>query len=225
MDLMGDANVAPAKKSRLAQRDQKEAINNVKLMELLAKLCLANSLQTRLLRAIVIDCFRVKTDNKYIVAHKEATIHFAETAKSLKENESLSPEEIKERIGIPSVHGFNAMLKAMIQDKVPGYEKLTEAVALWKSQQGWRTIHMHIRHCRVAKMYKSEFKRLEVSCPLEQNCQAGAAPATVDGLTPTWAWVQMKAVILKTDGFMTLEGIAPAGDMERRVQEYLDSMK
>ena len=119
MDLFGDADVAAgqsAKKSKLAQRDQKEAINSAKLTELLAKLCLANSLQTRLLRAIVIDCFRVKTDNKYIIAHKEATIHFSETAKSLKENDSLSPEKIKERIGAPSVHGFNAMLKVVIQD-------------------------------------------------------------------------------------------------------------
>ena len=134
MDLMGDAKVEPAaKKSRLAERDKKEKTNAGKLMELVSKLCLANAHQSRLLRAIVIDCFRIKTDDKYVIAHKEATVQFAETAKSMKENESLSQEEIKEKIGIPSVNGFNAVLKLMIKDKVPNHEKLLEAATLWKS--------------------------------------------------------------------------------------------
>ena len=118
------------------------------------------------------------------------------------------------------------MIKVAIETKVAGHEKLSEAVLLWKTQGGWKTINAHIRHCRVAKMYKSENKRLEISCPLEQNLIPGETPATVDGLTPTWAWVHVKHVLSKdSKGFMPLEGIAPAGDMERRVQDYLDSMK
>jgi len=162
----------------------------------------------------------------YIAAHKQATTDFSEAAKKLKEEDGLSSEEIKERIGIPSVHGFNAMLKVAIEAKVTGHAKLSEAVLLWKTQAGWKTINAHIRHCRVAKMYKSENKRLEISCPLEQNLVPGVVPDSVDGLTPTWAWVHLKLILSKTStGFMPLEGIAPAGDMERRVQEYLDSMK
>ena len=131
MDLMGDAKIEPvAKKGRFADREKKEKMNAGKLMELVSKLCLANAHQSRLLRAIVIDCYRVKTDDKYVTAHKEATVQFAETAKNMKENESLTQEEIKEKIGIPSVHGFNAMLKLMIQEKVPNHEKLTEAATL-----------------------------------------------------------------------------------------------
>ena len=195
-------------------------------MELVSKLCLANSHQSRLLRAIVIDCYRVKTDDKYVVAHKEGTVQFAETAKSMKGNERLTQEEIKEKIGIPSVHGFNAMLKLMIKEKVPNHEKLTEAATLWKTQLGWKTINAHVRHCRISKMYKREFKRLEISCPLEQNIVPGQIPDTVDGLTPSWACVQMRQVLMKgSNPMMPLEGIAPAGDMERRIQENLDSMK
>ena len=83
-----------------------------------------------------------------------------------------------------------------------------------------------MRHCRISKLYKSEFKRLEISCPLEQNIVPGQIPDTVDGLTPSWAWVQMRQVLMKgSNPMMPLGGIAPAGDMERRIQEHLDSMK
>ena len=53
----------------------------------------------------------------------------------------------------------------------------------------------------------------------------GLIPDTVDGLTPTWAWVQMKQLLMKDSDMMPLEGVAPDGDMERRIQEHLDSMK
>ena len=50
----------------------------------------------------------------------------------------------------------------------------------------WRTIHAHVKHRRISKMYKSEFKRLEISCPLELSIAQGQIPDTVDGLTTSW---------------------------------------
>ena len=44
----------------------------------------------------------------------------------MKENEEASPDEIKARLGIPSVHGFNAMITLMIKNKEGPHEKLKE---------------------------------------------------------------------------------------------------
>ena len=102
---------------------------------------------------------------------------------------------------------------------------MTEACLSWKFQRGWNTTVDHIRHCRVTKMYKSEQKRLEVSVPLEMYVTIageGNVPDTVEGLIPTWAWTMIKNQIIKCNLYMAMEGRVPSGDMERRIQDWLD---
>ena len=94
--------------------------------------------------------------------------------------------------------------------------------------RGVEVVADQIRHCRVSKMFSSSVKRLEVSCPLAQtvvyfNPQVQeTVPEKVEELTPAWAWVQILAVIKKSKNFKALEGLAPAGDLARKVQEYID---
>ena len=48
-------------------------------------------------------------------------------------------------------------------------------------------------------------------------------PTDVQQLTPTWAWIRIQREMKKAPGYMPLEGLAPAGDLERRVQAFIDS--
>ena len=43
-----------------------------------------------------------------------------------------------------------------------------------------------------------------------------------EALTPTWAWIQIKQEIMKDKISMEMEEIAPPGDLERKIQEYID---
>ena len=78
-------------------------------------------------------------------------------------------------------------------------------------------------------MFHSVNKRLEVSAPGLHTLKAmfqevdKKVPGDVNQLTPTWAWVVILEEIRLAKGFEGLEGLAPAGDLERRVQEFIDS--
>ena len=129
---------------------------------------------------------------------------------------------------IPSVNGFNGMVGKYILDKCQFHAEMSEAIKLWTSQEGWKTIHLHIRHCRVSKMFLSANKRLEVSCPGELHTMAlfpnllTEAPKQVESLTPTWAYLVIRAEFRKSSDCKSLEGIAPPGDLERKIQDWLD---
>ena len=205
-----------------------EHIQMKKFMGLLGKMCLNNALHNRILRAIVIDCYRVSVENPYIEAHMEATAKYAVAAKKMRDA-GKSQEEVKEELGIPSVHGFNAMVKVYI-DTTPGLplvKEVQEAVALWTSQEGWKTINKSIRHCRVSRMFKSAHKRLEISVPAigtsVDPSPPQAAPPSVDGLSPAWVWTLILHQISKDEEFLTQEEMAPAGDLERQIQAMVDS--
>ena len=145
--------------------------------------------------------------------------------------DGMSSEQVKHMLGIPGVHGTNAMVSLYISEKVPMYEKMKEATLLWRSQAGWQTINEHVRQTRVSKMYHSTVKRLELSCPMLLTL-ATLAPdlqtkenIDTNHLTPTCAMFKILQVLKQQQGFRALQGLAPMGDLERRVQDYLDSQE
>jgi len=150
-DASDSASPGNAKKSKAAHRSPKDQEKFEDFLTILAKQVLSINLQTRVHRAIVLDCFRVKTDSTWYTAHKEATTKYATIAKKLRED-GKSSQEIKEMLGLPSIHGFNALLTTYLQLKLDPekIKQMTEVTALWKSQEGWKTIHQHVRHCRMA---------------------------------------------------------------------------
>ena len=84
---------------------------------------------------------------------------------------------------------------------------------------GWQYIHAHIPYAKLAKAFHSDDKRIELSCPLEKVESA----YTEEGMhTPTWVWVMAKKTILQDKDSELLEGVAPQGDMERKIQAFLD---
>ena len=41
-------------------------------------------------------------------------------------------------------------------------------------------------------------------------------------LTPAWAWRVVKKQLLAMDQVVEMEGVAPPGDLERKIQEFID---
>ena len=207
------------------------------LVVILSKLSLSSHLQVRTFKSIIVQCMEVLTESGWVETHKEGTGEFTTAANKMRENGKNS-KEIKQLLGIPGVHGFNKWVKKYIKEKKPGYALMEEAAKLWATEGGWQIIAAHIKHCKITRMFHSTSKRLEVSCPLALTLKtmkpeiftlanitgfSQEKPAIAD-LTPSWAWVLIEQEITKDPAFQQhMEGIAPMGDLERKVQEYLDS--
>jgi len=212
-------------RSRLkkAKSSSSEELQYKDFLTILGKLALNSAMQVRIHKAIIIDCYKVLAASLWFTLHSEATKSFATAQSKLKE-EGKSPQEIKEMIGMPSIHGFNSMVKHVMTLKIPEAAKLKTAVALWETQEGWKTIAQHIRCCRFSKMFNAQDKRLEMSVPLEMHTDIDEEDHTA--LTPTWAWLIIKREMLKeSSSHIQMEGVAPPGDMERKIQEWLDANK
>ena len=76
-------------------------------------------------------------------------------------------------------------------------------------------------HMWHANMLQSHHKRLEISTPLAPHTNVEAEDELA--FTPTWAWLMIKVELLKEKTTVEMEGLAPPGDLERRIQEYLDT--
>ena len=75
-------------------------------------------------------------------------------------------------------------------------------------------------------MYNAQDKRLEMAAPTEANwdmsdwLEAGGDKEVMI-LWPIHVWIMIKKAILGAGGKEML-GMAPAGDLERKIQEYLE---
>ena len=257
---MAPATQGSAKRAKHKKSEEDELRRMKELMTLMAKLTLANALHARTLRAIVIQCIKIKADSKWAVAHKAGTVEYEQLQKRHKADGKVM-DEIKELIGIPSVMGFNKMVgvyaqlednhlanleafKDKDQASFQKFEaqkyyvtKLHKSIAKWPtmegegvtSYKGWKLIHRQLPHSRVAKMYNAQDKRLEMAAPTEANwdmsdwLEAGGDKEVMI-LWPIHVWIMIKKAILGAGGKEML-GMAPAGDLERKIQEYLDGEK
>ena len=237
----GDKKRQKFKKDEEEQKRRMEEFN-----VLIGKLTLANALQIRTIRAIIINCIKVKTNSKWAQEFKAGTVEYEVTQKAHKAD-GKTMEEIKEVIGIPSVWGFNKLLAAYQQmqdnhlanleaDKDKDQNafntfesqkdfvaKLNKSVDEWPRMGGWKLIHQLVPHCRIAKMYNAADKRLEVSCPGEASWDNHDF-TKLSTMTPLHVWIYIKRAIL-AEGGKEMLGMAPAGDLERKIQEYLDEQK
>ena len=177
---------------------------------------------------------------------KSGTTEYEETQKA-KKAEGMTMEAFKEECGIPSVWGFNKMVatfqqmqdhhlenleevKDKDQEAFAKYEAQKNFIALldksiesWPRLGGWKLIHQQVPHCRVAKMYNAGDKRLEVSCPSIHSWEL-ADLTKQEKLMPVHIWIYIKNMIL-AEGGKEMMGMAPAGDLERKIQEFLDESK
>ena len=122
------------------------------------------------------------------------------------------------------------MVLAFHQQSFETYESQAEFVAklkvrieAWPKLGGWKLIHRDLPHCRVAKMYNTPEKKPEVSCQGEVSWDQSDL-TTVNKFMPVHLWTYIKRTIM-AEGGKEMLGMAPAGDLERRIQEFLDKAK
>ena len=215
----------------LSVKAMKELVANV------AKLSLSSALQTRVVKAITTQCFRLPADGVWVAAHVKATKLYGEKIKKLRE--TMSNEQAKEKMGLPSTHGFNALVTAYIlSEEGEGKEAMSKAAKRWSEvakQQGIQPLKYlprYIPHCRMSKMFDASVKRLEIAVPSmlqameEEERQALMTDGAQQVLqSPAWAWLRIKQCIINKGKGQEMEGMAPAGDLERKIQEALDAMR
>lgn len=228
----GQAGQQVKKQKTALERRLEDELKRMKdLVTILSKLTMKNELAVRTYRSILIEAAEVLTESSWVTVHKEGTLEFTEGAKKMRDAGKNS-KQVKAALGIPGVHGFNKWVKKYIQEKRPGWELMKEATVQWGTQGGWQIVASHIKHCKISKMFHSTSKRIEVSCPLAHTLETlhpeiftFDPKPRVEHLSPSWAWVLIREAMRKEPNYNALEGIAPMGDLERKVQQYLDSLE
>ena len=114
-DEGAEAAAQPAKRAAVGKSAGEEEKAMRALLAAVAKLSLSSALQCRVMKAVVIQCYRVPLDNIWTKAHMEATKQF--NLKIAKLRESMSNDAAKEKLGLPSTHGFNALVACYLKEK------------------------------------------------------------------------------------------------------------
>ena len=97
-----------------SSQEEKEQIRVAELLKIISKLVLSNSLSCRTLKAIVIQCLRLKTESTWVTIHKQARVEYV-AAQADAKIQGASQEEFKEQCGIPSVWGTNYWFKHLVK--------------------------------------------------------------------------------------------------------------
>jgi len=207
MDLgLGLPQPGTADGSRKQRRTTEGGREQQRILETLAKLSLSNALQVRVLRSVMIDVVRVKTDSKMVGMIRESTKKFADAHKA------LSAEERTDcKLGLIHIHAWNAMV-GFYQKEIEGDAAASLELKQYMDQYsalGWRAVAKEVKHVQVAKAWDAQYKKLEVS--------------TTHDTPSAKLWDKIKALILKDPACKELPGRAPPGDLERQLQTYLDS--
>ena len=166
MNLLQDIQACTPQASQGIKRTRQVLVENTKdhtiiideeIFISIIKVCLSNSQNLRMAMSAIVDNWQFDTDSKEIGAHRAETKQYATTMTDMRAN--LSNDLSMEKLDIPCVHGWNAILKIVISNMKPD-EKEQAAKAIKRWTLGWEHIHHHIRICRVAKMRESKYKRL-----------------------------------------------------------------
>ena len=193
--------------------------DHLDIILLCTKLCLSNALSTRIMRSILITHIKLPTDNDYIQSHKKGTAKFAETAAKLRTEDGLTPFHIRERIGLSHIAGFNMLVttyKQRIAQVPEKLQKLEEFLNANKAKK-WKAYADQVRHSVVSKNWDRSYMKLEIrveerALHVQQNIYDCFA-----------LWMDMKADILSIQEAEELPGVAPRGDLERKIQEWIDN--
>ena len=199
-------------KVRAVARQGMEDAETKKLLSTLAKLSLSNAMQIRALRSILLEVHQVPAANPYIQEAMQATKKYAEAAKE------MSPKDKEERLGLPHIHVWNALLavatrnlEQRAKEQDPSHQESLAVLLEYASkyqEQGWKAIHHEVKYARVQKNFRPELKRLEINL--------------MESSPSDKVWAIIKADLRRDQGVRELPGVAPAGDLERQLQRFLD---
>mmetsp|Transcript_97631 Transcript_97631/g.154452 ORF Transcript_97631/g.154452 Transcript_97631/m.154452 type:complete len:237 (-) Transcript_97631:242-952(-) len=223
-----DAGDGKKRKAAGATRGGKDMFKNMleesEGLQALVKLSLSSAQKLRTVFAAVFLVFKIPVAGEWFKAMTDATKAYTQAVKLLKEKKGLNADQCKKEVGIPHIHGFNGMVKHMgtqlQEEERPLLKKMFEGMT-------WQQVNLVVKVCRIEKMFSGTHKRLVLHCPMAQ-----ADPELMKGVFgPMSEWqvhhVYAKLVhMLRQDKSVEeMEGIAPSGDQERKLQNLLDAEK
>ena len=182
------------------------------------------SMETKELKAILVDSWLEKETGVAVQQAKIGTAAYMEMQRQLKEKHS-NMGQVKSQLGNPNKCIFNQWVKyaiEAIQVKQPEQAKaIQEVVDQWKS---WKVIQEHFPLIKVRKTHKKELRRLEITVPYAIQCQMELSvnPGSPWAKTPTGIWLQHIQPIILPNPQNALIGQQPKGHMERVSQAFLD---
>ena len=164
----------------------------------LAKLSLSNAQNARLSRAGYLT-IKFPADSPWITTFKAATTAHNTRAEELRE-QGKQAEEINSEIAIPCVRGINAWVKYYIDQLPEAMDKgpYKKAVEKWH----WTVIESP-----------------HMAPPHQKPKDA------VEDWTPMDFFIEIKKKMLASDKVTQLRGQAPPGDLERKVQEWVNQQE
>ena len=183
----------------------------IKMVALIAKLSLSTAQCTRCLRSVMLEVFTFVLECSLVQAVKTATRKYREACEKI-------PDSVqrKARLGLPHIHVWNALLHGWKeylgkQGSQESQEKLTMLNTYIQKYQGlgWEILSEQVKFARLKKIH--DRKRIH----LEMNVKPGTDSNDLyEGGLKEW--------ILHHPECDKIVGQAPPGDLERRIQQWLE---
>jgi len=166
MDLgLADAEPARQVRQRRGKSETEKEVQLQLLLQVMARLSLSNAQSVRALRAITIQVYRIQSNTAYVKAANEDIKTYLEKSKEITEKDTVN-----EKLGTMGVHVFNTFLKASVANKETEIQTYVPGIGSYiASHNGKDTkslmaeLAAQVRHIKVAKHFKGNYKKLEVS--------------------------------------------------------------
>ena len=210
MDLLGGGQPeAPRQEAKRRAVGSREDSDLKKITTVLAKLCLSNALRASCLQSILLTVLLVPESDAFVEVGLEATKQWTDKVKS-------ASREDRDKLGLPHVHCFNAMLSMCLRrlTEKGGHEEDIATINTYCSEVQRlanlvQSISTDVRYWRIQRNFDREFERIEF------NVNIGTKARRVSLI--------ITAALLSQGGVREMPGIAPAGDLEGKVQVWLDT--
>ena len=203
MNLGLDAPVPQAAKRQavgMADKDMKQ------ILAVVTKQTLANSEEVRMLKGCLYDVYRLPAQSDCVMNGLAATEAFATKAK-----EFTGSDDRLKTLGLPRIHLWNSMLGTLLkayQHKPEQQQFIQEYVTTYE-KKGWQAIHQEVHHLRLRKCYDKKYMKLEIRI----------LPSTPSHKL----YLLLQEYFATMSEAMRLEGTAPRGVLERKMQDWLNN--
>lgn len=201
-----------------------------KLMTLVAKLSLNSAQSLRVMRSILLKVYLMPSDGDYMKAVVGATTQYTKAAEALRASfdeqgihKSEQQPKVLDRLGVPHVHAWNALIGITMEnikgkiskkeavkdldDLEKAYTHLSEYCKSYQTK-GWQAMAEEVKVVMKEKAYGKE------NLKLIMNVQDPSPSSSVFDI--------IHALLKATPGTRVLPSVAPAGDMERQIQDWLE---
>jgi hypothetical protein len=179
------------------------------LLILVAKLALSSALASRVLKSVLIRVFLINAASEYIVKGRETTLKYADTA-------SKVSRANKDKMGQPHHWLWNSFIKVAtamaVEDthkkQLADYKKYMEEGGV---APGMKKLVKEVRYFRICKAFNQDSKKIEVSM-----MEGSKSMEIFDNV--------IIPLMIKEGKADEKEGVAPPGDLERKIQAVLDDL-